>query len=270
MARAVADGSDVLAFTYQGCDGRTRHLLHVAFDGMLSPIDRFVERKPEPGCVVGRRPEGLRQSAGDLHASLGCFFAHSAALEAASVPAFVQLARELRAHGAPAGLARRALDAAQDEVRHTRAVDALARSFGAQTPPFSVPPARVRGLEAVATDNAIEGCVRETYGALVAHHQLRRAQHPRVRTVYRRIAADETRHAELSWSVARWAEPRLTSAERRRVQAARGAAAAELIAQVRSTATTAHDALAGLPSPAVGAALAAELDRALWRSVPGA
>jgi hypothetical protein len=264
-ARAVADGSEVLAFTYEGCDGRTRHLLHVGVDGTLSTLDRFVERAPTPYCIVGRRPEGLRQSAGDLRASLGAFFAHSAALEAASVPAFLRLSRELERHGAPRSLVARAVAAAHDEVRHARAVSELARAFGGQTPPWSLAPASLRELEAVAIENAIEGCVRETYGALVAQYQQQHARDGRIRAVYRRIAADETRHAELSWAVARWAESRLSPAARRRVQAARAAAASELVAQVQSTPAAQHDGVAGLPPPALGTALALQLERALWR-----
>jgi len=264
-ARAVADGSEVLAFTYEGCDGRTRSLLHVGTDGALSTLDRFVERAPTPGCVVGRRPEGLRQSAGDLRASLGAFFAHSAALEAASVPAFLRLSRELERHGAPRALTLRAVAAARDEVRHARAVGELARAFGAERAPWSLAPGSLRELEAVALENAIEGCVRETYGALVAQYQQRYARDARIAGVYRPIAADEARHAELSWAVACWAEPRLPAAARRRVQAARAAAASELVGQVRSTAAAEHDGVAGLPSPELGWALASQLERALWR-----
>jgi hypothetical protein len=83
--------------------------------------------------------------------------------------------------------------------------------------------------------------------------------------VYRRIAADETRHAELSWAVARWAEPRLAPAARRRVQAARSAAVSELRGSVQRTPAAPHDVVAGLPPPELGAALASGLDRALWR-----
>jgi hypothetical protein len=264
-ARTVLDGTEVLAFTQQGCDGRTRHLLHVDADGTLSTLDAFVERTPDPNCVVGRRPQGLRQSAGDLRASLGSFFAHSAALEAASVPAFLRLARELRRHGAPRALTARALAAARDEMRHAQAVTELARACGGRALPWSAAPGTLRELEAVAIENAIEGCVRETYGALVAQHQQQRARDPRIRATYRPIAEDEARHAELSWDVARWAEPRLSAAARERVQAARSAAASELLARVQSTPQTPHDEAAGLPAPAVGTALAAQLDRALWR-----
>jgi hypothetical protein len=264
-ARLAADGSEVLAFTHQGCDGRTRNLLHVSANGVITTLDRFVERSPDPGCIVGRRPEGLRQSPNDLRASLGAFFAGSAALEAGSVPAFRRLARELARHGAPRSLAARALAAAGDEVRHARVVGELARSFGGSAQRWSAAPGVVRDLEAVALENAVEGCVRETYGALVAQHQQRWARDARIRAVYRRIAVDETRHAELSWAVARWAEPRLPPAARRRVQDARSAAVSELEASVQSTPAAPHDAVAGLPPPDLGAALASKLDGALWR-----
>jgi hypothetical protein len=264
-ARTGADGSEVLAFTYQGCDGRTRHLLHVAADGQLSTLDRFVERKPNPSCIVGRRPAGLRPSPAEQCASLGAFFAGSAALEAASVPAFLRLASELARHGAPRSLAARSVAAAGDEVRHARAVGALARRFGGSPQHWSVAPGGVRTLEAVALENVVEGCVRETYGALVAQYQQRHARDARIRTVYRRIAVDETRHAELSWAVARWAEPRLGAAAQRRVQAARDAAVSELQSSVQLTRAAPHDAVAGLPPPRVGAALASALERRIWR-----
>ena len=65
-ARAVANGIDVLAFTWPGCDGRERHLLHVSPDGALSTLDEFVERQWDLVCIAGRRPEGLCASAGEL------------------------------------------------------------------------------------------------------------------------------------------------------------------------------------------------------------
>jgi hypothetical protein len=60
------------------------------------------------------------------------------------------------------------------------------------------PPAR--SLEELAVENAVEGCVRETYGALTAIWQARTAKDPSVAAAVRRIARDETRHAALSWA----------------------------------------------------------------------
>ena len=51
-------------------------------------------------------------------------------LEAASIPAFIYLARELDLHGAPSGLARAALAAARDEIRHARVMYRLLEGLG--------------------------------------------------------------------------------------------------------------------------------------------
>ena len=84
----------------------------------------------EVPCHTGRRPAGLRT---DVRAQRGLadYFVAAAQLEAASVAAFRVLAAELRAHGAPRSLQRRALRSARDEVRHARSMAAFARRAGA-------------------------------------------------------------------------------------------------------------------------------------------
>ncbi|MGH7436059.1 MAG: ferritin-like domain-containing protein, partial [Polyangiaceae bacterium] len=62
----------------------------------------------------------------------------------------------------------------------------------------------VRPLEDIATENAAEGCVRETFGALIGIWQARFAGDPQVRRAMNGVARDESRHAALSWEVARW------------------------------------------------------------------
>ncbi|HEY0094498.1 MAG TPA: ferritin-like domain-containing protein, partial [Archangium sp.] len=165
----------------------------------------------------GRRPEGL-QEPGPLEADsvLGAFNAHVAWLEAASVPAFLRLAEELSAHGAPEALVKAARRSAGDEVRHTRVMQALARRHGARMPEVDVAPFAPRSLEAMLTENAVEGCVRETYGALCVGWQARTAGDPELRGALRSIARDELRHSELAWAVDAWACDRLSSAERER------------------------------------------------------
>jgi hypothetical protein len=145
-------------------------------------------------------------------------FAH---LEAASVDAFEILANELSHHGAPATLVARARRAAKDETRHARMMGALATQHGAEVVRPRVKRGQVRGLEAIARENACEGCVRETYGAAVAWVQAAQARDRGVRAAMQRIARDETRHAELSWAVARWMEGALSEDARGRVAAAR-------------------------------------------------
>lgn len=202
------------------------------------------------GCSNdGRRPEGLVAGRGEARCSVGALFAEMAWLEAASAPAFLRLADELKLHGAPEALIRAARRSAGDEVRHTRAMEALARHHGASVSAPELAPFSERSLEAMLLENAREGCVRETYGAVVAGWQARHAADARVRAELERIAADELRHAELAWAVDAWAAERLSVEELQRVREARAETFRELR---RLTEQEAPEAVlvqqAGLPS----------------------
>lgn len=269
-SRPVADGFEVQLFQYPGCDGRTRYLLHVDQAGNVSKRSSEVEHEADPGCVVGRRPAGLELCSLPERDALAAHFARSAELEAASVHAFDTLIAELRAHGAPAPLLDRAARAGRDEVRHARDVARLARSFGGRVRRPRVARVAPRSLEEVALENAVEGCVRETYGALIAAHQSRCAGNRRVRALYARIARDETRHAALSLDVAAWAAPRLSAAARQRVDAASRRALAALHASLQAPFAEPLISAAGLPRPEVATALLQQLHAALSaRGLPG-
>ncbi|HUB06068.1 MAG TPA: hypothetical protein VMB50_03660 [Myxococcales bacterium] len=215
----------------------------------------------QPSETCGRRPSWLMAQPwppGAASNVVGTFFAEAHRLEAASVAAFRHLARELRAHGAPAALIARARRAAADEVRHARLTATLARRFEGRParPVLGAAPVD-RGLE------AIEGCVRETHGALVAAWQARFARDAGVRRALASIAVDEARHAELGWAVATWAEPRLSPAARRRLAEARAASLEGLAGEVDRDVPLELVALAGLPGRAAGRRLAENLAREL-------
>jgi rubrerythrin len=106
--------------------------------------------------------------------------------------------------------------------------------------------------------------VRETYAALLASHQAEYATDPGVRAAMARIARDETRHAALSWRVARWLEQRLTPAAKRKVMRARQAAASELLAAITAQRAELFADSVGLPKPGAALALATEMKQALW------
>jgi hypothetical protein len=148
---------------------------------------------------------------------VGRWLAEAAQLEAASVPAFEILAAELRAHGAPSQLIERALASADDERRHARIMTSLARAHGASPGPVRVIVREPRELESIARENAVEGLVREAYGARVA--------------IDPAIGADEQRHAALAADVHAWVRPRLPYAARLRVDEARDLARAQLVAE---------------------------------------
>jgi hypothetical protein len=242
-----------------GCDDDAGAF--VAPDG--SPIRIECDLCP---CPAGRRPAGLVAPARRRTADpLGEYLARSAFLEAASVGAFRTLANELRRFGAPETLVRAARRSAREEVRHARTMTRLARARGTAPPrPRITSGPSMRELLDVAVENEREGCVRETFGALVATWQSTRARDRRVAVAMARIAIDETRHAALAWSVSAWMSQRLDRRQRRRVAEARRDAAEALRMEIAGPRNAAliHDA--GLPTPRAALALHGQLGAALW------
>lgn len=208
-----------------------------------------------PGWTCASTPSARPRTAGE-------YLARAAHLEAASVAAFARIAEELEALGAPSVLVERARRAAIEEETHARLLGDLARAHGAEPPPFVWKPYELRGAFELALDNTTEGCVNETFGALVLHVQALTAEDAAERQVFASIAEDEARHAELSHDVADWLDGRLSRAERE---------------TVRRASTEARDALVhgpalddelelrklGLPDPRVVRALHAGFDAVL-------
>jgi hypothetical protein len=219
----------------------------------------------EGGCVGGRRPQQLILAAtDDASSAAGAFFARQFQLEAASVPAFRTLARELHAWGAPPSLCASARVAVRDEVAHARAMAALSRHHGGRPRAPRVAPTPLRTLNDFALENVVEGCVREAYGALLATVQACRSRDPVVRETMDRIAVDEARHAALALAVDGWVRTRLSATERSALEEARAAAIDELERNAGEGWTESLDASAGLPPPLLARALLAELRRTLW------
>jgi hypothetical protein len=236
--------------------------------GPIADAAAFVECVACPGVISGRRPRGLQGPVAPRPRGVGAYFASMARLEAASVRAFRELEGALATHGAPPRLRAAAKRAEVDEGRHARATATLARRFGAR-------PARVRAravaipsLPALLEDNAVEGCVLETYGALLAAFQACRADDPRVRRTLRRIADDETRHADLAWRILAWGWQQLAAPDGRRVRRAFESALAAL--ETRALTGLPPDVLrtAGHPSPDDERRLVEGIEglvRTLWR-----
>jgi hypothetical protein len=212
------------------------NMFDVDRDGTLRELGRSTHGTPCPpappasggagGSSAGRRPPNLKsQREANLPASrLARYFAEVAHLEAASVPAFEQLACELRMLGAPRSLREAARRAADDEVQHARITRALAEQYGARPRAPQLTRQRLRGRSEVALDNALEGCVHETYAAYLATAQARLAHGSALAPTLSRIAADETAHAALAWQIAAWLEPQLAPDVRRNIERARAQA----------------------------------------------
>lgn len=240
-----------------GCDDDA--MAYVAADGEPIKIDCNL-------CNgVGRRPAGLaRPRRRHATTALGSYFASAAHLEEASVHAFERLAAELEAHGAPRRLVRAARKSARDEVRHARVTSRIARRFGGEPAAVRVRSRGIRRLSLVAMENAVEGCVRETFGALVATWQSRHAEDDGIRRSMKSIAQDETRHAALSWAIARAIEPLLDERSRRRIATARARAVEELRREATAPMDPELVRRAGVPDAPQARRILDELAAAVW------
>lgn len=218
-----------------------RVVLEVARDGTMRVVSDELMREwvEHVRCrPLGRRPEHFawEETGGGLEEHLACAMHH----EAESVRAFLRLERELEAHGAPDAWIEKAHRAAEEERRHAAMVGVLAHELGGWTlsPYFATDELPVRDLEAVALENAVEGCVLEAYAAMVAQHQALRATDPRVRRHFATIADDELGHAALARACHGFFLDRLDPDARARVQLAMRRACEDLRDDVVSDPTT--------------------------------
>jgi hypothetical protein len=182
----------------------------VSRDGRVRRTAQDVSPWPQPKVsartapCVGRDTEGSGRVYVDAR-SLGDHLAQLAHDESVSIASFDRLARELASAGAPRGLLGRARRAARDERRHAKTMARLAEAHGGSVRWGSMRSLPPRPLAAWTLENAIEGCVGETYSALVAAYQARHAPDERTRRGLARIARDEAEHARLAWDVHAWA-----------------------------------------------------------------
>ena len=213
------------------------------------PIIDIVYHVPQD-CGIGRRPARWADSKLRARDAIGAHLVAAAHLEAASVFAFAELARELRHHHAPPELVERCLAAADDERRHALVTASFARRYGGQPTFRLVALGAPRPLFEVARANMVEGCVRELAGAATALWQASYAADPEFRAAMSVIAREEAEHAELSLDIDAWVQALLGAEARAAIASARAAAIAELI-EPRSIPQTAERAelerVLGLP-----------------------
>jgi hypothetical protein len=199
-----------------------------------------------PCAVDGRRYTVLDDACAPTASDVASYLARMAFFEAASVDSFALLERELAMHEAPAALIRSCTRAKRDEVAHARMARTLARRHGGViVSPPSLPEMDPRALEAIAIENAVEGCVRETFGVLVGTWQAEHAPTKELRAFFGALAHDESRHAALALRIDAWLTDRLSIEARERVEEARSRALAELEASLDA------EPVAGLGLPSV-------------------
>ncbi len=273
--RPVQGGYQVVLYKIDSVCGASttttsRSLYFVSQSGEVKLITSEVvsQQTGLPICGTGRKPEGFVASAPSMARNsnsnaLGDFLATCAQLESVSIDAFEILADELQHHGAPTELVALARQAAADEVRHASLMTQLANAHHSHVQTPVITRAAPRSLEAIAIENAVEGCVGETYGALVATYQAEHAQEPQLAAALAEIAVDETKHAQLSWRLSAWLDTRLPPDAQERVAQVRARAFATLRDQLATAGDPSLYTLGGMPRPELAQALCQSLESAL-------
>jgi hypothetical protein len=213
-------------------------------------------------CVAGRRPEGFAGAPTD--ATVAGWLTQMAHLEEASISAFDDLGANLAAIGAPQWLLAAVTAARADEIRHTQTMTGLATKAGATPAGVELGERKAKCALDLAVENAVEGCVRETYGALVAEWQATHAGRHDVRDAMRGIATDERAHAALSWAVADWLNARLTPHDRAQVQTAMVHAIDQLALEAAFPMGPDCERELGLPTPREASAMVDSLRATFW------
>ena len=178
----------------------------------------------------------------------GAWLSKATHSEATSVIAFLQLYQELGTHGAPQDLRMRCLQAAQEEKNHMEMLCTHARNERGIFPELKSISTPSRSLFEIAMENAIEGCVNETYAALQAHHQAIHAHEKSIRETFAQIAHDETKHAELAYHLHAWCMTQLTQDEIAQIHTAQKTAFARLIRYLETQEDDTELIALGIPS----------------------
>ncbi len=209
-----ADGSEPIGFY------RDRVWLKVTASGVVAEEATVVASSiPNSSACrpMGRRPAVFSWARGESASELGHYCAIAHVMEAISIPAFARLTAELADFAAPTSLVTRAKQAQFDEMVHAEVMSTLRKQLGATELSFEVATFEKRSLYAMLSENAVEGCVLETFAALRATYQSAHATHLPLRLALQKIALDETRHAELAWDVHRWGMSQLTKFQQQEI-----------------------------------------------------
>ena len=189
---------------------------------LIEGAARTAERRRDSTWSARCEPMGSSLSAA-TRAELAEHWTSAGLAEHASIAAFARFGLELLALGAPPELLELTAAAMRDEIEHARVCFGLAAAYGGvPVGPGALAmagalPARVT-LENAVLSTLAEGCVGETLAALEAAESAAHASDPAVAGVLERIAADESRHAELAFRFVHWAMRAASRELRVRVQ----------------------------------------------------
>lgn len=224
---------------------------------------------PKPVPIGGRMPAGAHiqtQEANEIPSVLGAYFSDMAAMETAAVTAFRYLTRELEAYQAPDELIQMARLAVDEEIDHAEMAGLLSQAYRTPVPEIKVDDFQLRSLFEIALENAVEGCVNETFAAACGIWQHEHAEHEAFRAVMGRVAEEESGHADLSWKIHHWVMPQLSKVEQQHIYQAQQEAVAGLENSFKVENDQVLRLAVGLPDVADAARLIRELRGQLWNA----
>ena len=177
----------------------------------------------QPYCE-GRFHDGVPRPSKQRGSDVQQWLSRAAQSERSSVQSFLLLAKELEYHGAPCDLIDRLRTAAREEVVHARMMHHLCIENDVSIPKCQDSILPKRGLFEIALENVVEGCVHERYAALQAHYQACNVQEERLRSIFSRIAHEETGHTALAEDLHIWFMSQLSKEEQSSVLRAKNEA----------------------------------------------
>jgi len=144
-----------------------------------------------------------------LNKEIAMNFANQGEAEHASVASFARHTLQLMTMGAPSTLLMGSQIAALDEIRHAKMSYSLANTFsGAIIHPSTLDiDGSVKALSKADIIQSVinEGCIGETIAAVGANLGANYAKQTMVKDILKKIAIDESNHAQLAWTTVEWA-----------------------------------------------------------------
>lgn len=270
------------SFEASNCKAENRPYRTVFFTGKIDTpstlvscdVDYTAIHSPYtcPRPVVGRIPNGLHlgkngmSTQSSVH-TIGQYLADMTAMETAAITAFDYLTRELEAYDAPEALIARARQAVLEEARHAEMAGLLSASYEAEMTEVTVDDFSLRSLYDIALENAVEGCVNETFAAACGLWQSEYAQLEVFREVIAHITDEEMGHAELSWAIHQWVMPQLSQVEQEQIRVAQAEAVESLVKDFKQESNPVLQQAFGLPTKEDAARLFAQLKDSVWEMI---
>lgn len=194
-------------------------------------------------CAVEGRSHGNIQKLQRIPTNFAELYAQAFHAEASSVMAFILLRLELENLGKnqyaiDTNILERCTQASKDEIVHARYFAGLAKQQGCTLPPLQFGDMDAiqnhkRSLLEITIDNAVEGCIFESFSAIKASYQAKHSTNPTFAKIAKAIAEEETQHAILAWDIHTMLMAQLSHTEQRIVKEAQHAAILQLRAQIQ-------------------------------------